>query len=105
VTLGKDPRKHPFIASVRPEAVFGLRVDYGVPAGVSVRDLEANSPAATAFKKLGDRPERWFITQVNGTAVETPAEFHKAVKGQQSVKLTVQDPTEPNPRDREVTIP
>ena len=105
----------------RPEPVFGLRVDYssilalslsearvlvnGVPSGVSVREIAPNSPAAAAFKKLGDRPERWLITQVNGTAVTTPAEFYKAAKGRESVKLTMIDPTELNRKDREVTLP
>jgi S1-C subfamily serine protease len=102
--------------------VFGLRVEYasilaqklpmdvrplgsGVPTGVSVREIAPDSPAAAAFKKLGDRPERWLVTHVNGAAVGTPAEFYKAAKGQQSVKLTVLDPTEPNRKDREVTLP
>ena len=122
VTLGKLRHDQPFIASVRPDPVFGLRVDYGsiltqrlpmnarplgngVPAGVSVRDITANSPAATAFKKIGDRPERWLITHVNGNAISTPTELYKAAKGQPSIKLTVKDPTELNGRDREVTLP
>jgi serine protease Do len=122
VALGKFAHKQPYIASVRPEPVLGLRVDYGsilaqaqgavevraangVPDGVSVRDLAPNSQAAAAFKKLGDRPERWLITHVNGTGVNTPAEFYKAAKGQASIKLTVRDPSELNPRDREVSLP
>jgi serine protease Do len=122
VILGKLKHEQPSIASVRPDAVFGLRVEYGsilaqklpigeartgngVGPGVCVRELTPNSPAATAFKKLGDRPERWLITHVNGAAVATPAEFYKAAKGQASVKLTVRDPSELNPRDREVSFP
>ncbi|QJW92601.1 trypsin-like peptidase domain-containing protein [Frigoriglobus tundricola] len=122
VTLGKFKNDQPFIASVRPDPVFGLRVEYGsilsqkqppnefrarlaVPAGVCVRELVADSPAATAFKKLGDRPERWLITHLNGAPVATPAEFYKATKGQQTIRLTVKDPVEPNSRDREVTFP
>ncbi len=123
VTLAKFKNDQPFIASVRPDPVFGLRVDYnsilaqqkelgdvrlqanGVPAGVCVREVAANSQATIAFKKLGDDPTRWLITHVNGVAVGTPAEFYKAAKGQQSIKLTVKDPTELNGRDREVTIP
>lgn len=120
VALGKFQHKQASIASVRPEPVFGLRVDYGgplamssggrpdgtgLPDGVSVRELVPNSPAAAALKKLGDRPDRWQITHVNGAAVATPAAFYKAVKGQASVKLTVRDPGELTPRDREVTIP
>ena len=118
ITLGKFVHNQPHIAAVRPEPVFGLRVDYnsvlaqspprpaeGVSNGVCVREVAPGSPAAAAFKKLSDNPKRWLITQVNGVAVSTPAEFYKAAKGQQSVKLTVQDPSEPNPRDREVTLP
>ncbi|MCI0701194.1 MAG: PDZ domain-containing protein [Planctomycetia bacterium] len=122
VTLAKFGHTQPFIASVRPAPVFGLRVDYGsilsqklnnnrrgeligVPSGVCVRELVADSPAAAAFKKLGEGPTRWLITHVNGNAVATPAEFHKAVKGQESIKLTVRDPAEANGREREVTIP
>jgi serine protease Do len=122
ITLGKFDHKQPFIASVRPEPVFGLRIDYGsilaqavrlnpqvelrgVPDGVSVREVSANSPAATAFKKIGDVPQRWLVTHVNGTAVGTPAEFYKAAKDQKSVKLTVIDPTEKDRKEREVTLP
>jgi serine protease Do len=119
VTLGKYQHKQTVIASSRPDPVFGLRVDYGgpllfmglqplapeLPDGVSVREIAPNSPAANAFKRLGDRPERWLITHVGGAPVAAPAEFYKAAKGQASVKLTVRDPSEQNPRDREVTIP
>jgi serine protease Do len=118
VVLGKFAHKQPHIASVRPEPVFGLRVDYGsvlaqaqrdprglgagLPQGVSVREVAPDSPAARA---LGERPERWIITRVNGRAVTTPAEFYKAAKGQKSIKLTLQDPADRNPTDREVTLP
>jgi serine protease Do len=122
VTLAKFKHEQPFIASVRPEPVFGLRVDYssilaqqqntdpraglrGVPAGVSVREVLPNSPAAAAFKKLGDSPTRWLITHVNGDEVTTPAEFYKAAKGQKSLKLTVIDPSVVDPPAREVSLP
>jgi serine protease Do len=122
VTLGKFRHDQPHIASVRPEAAFGLRVDYssilaqqldtntqvltrGLPAGVCVRELVPSSQAEMAFKKLGDNPTRWMITHVNGTPVTTPAEYYKAVKGQTSLKLTVKDPTDRNDREHEVTIP
>ena len=122
VTLGKFKNDQPFIASVRPDPVFGLRVEYGsilsqklipneprarlaVPPGLCVRELIADSSAAAAFKKLGDQPDRWLITHINGTPVSTPAEFYKAAKGQETIRLTVKDPAEPNPRDREVTFP
>jgi serine protease Do len=122
VTLGKFAHKQPFIASVRPEPVFGLRVEYssilaqrealdarllgnGVSAGVCIREIIPDSPAAAAFKKLPGNTEKWLITHVNGMAVDSPAEFYKAAKGQKSIKLTVQDPTEVTPRDKEVTLP
>lgn len=119
VTLGKFQHKQALIASAPAEAVFGLRVDYGGPLlyqgaqvagdaqpdGVSVREVAPNSQAATAFKRLGDRPERWHITHVNGAAVATPTDFFKAAKGQPSLKLTVRDLGEVPARDREVTIP
>jgi S1-C subfamily serine protease len=118
VTLAKYKSDFPFIASVRPGAVFGLRVDYAsiysqlqqgprgnptpVPDGVLVRELVPDSPAAARFKALGDNT-RWTITRVNGTPVATPAEFYKAARGKASVKLTVVDPAELRPR--EVTLP
>ena len=122
-TLGKLQHDRPLIASARPDAVFGLRVDHdsvlaqrvgdniqaiiqkGIPEGVSVREVAADSPAATAFKKLGDDPRRWLVTHVNGTAVSTPAEFYAAAKGQKAVKLTVIDPTEAKRPPREVSFP
>jgi serine protease Do len=116
--LGKFAHKQPYVASVRPEPVFGRTVEYASPLaqrldaegrgfntaarGVSVREVAADSPAA---KALGERPERWLITAVNGNPVATPAEFYKAAKGQKSIKLTLQDPTEPRGREREVTLP
>jgi serine protease Do len=109
VTLGKLRNDQPFVASVRPEPVFGLRVDYptvlgqqkqaSVPPGVSVRDLVADSPAAKRFKDLGDAPERWFVTHVNGVEVTTPAEFYKAARGKESVKLTLFDTKDDTTRD------
>lgn len=124
VTLSKFSHEQPFIASNRPALVFGLRIDYGatlgqgkprnpaeeprgVPDGVAVREVAPNSPAATAFKKLGDPANRWLITKVNGAAVATPAEFYAATKDQKSVKLTMIDPAEKEKdrKEREVTLP
>jgi S1-C subfamily serine protease len=76
----------------------------GVPDGVAVREVVANSPAAAAFKKIGE-PTRWLVTRVNGAAVTTPAEFYAATKDQKSVKLTVLDPSEKDRKEREVTLP
>jgi len=114
VTLAKFRHDLPFIASVRPDPVFGLRVDYAsvrsqdinrIPADVCVRDLVADSPAATKFKTLGDTPTRWLISHVNGNPIANPAEFYKAAKGQDKVKLTLLDSTETNGRPRELTLP
>ncbi len=126
LTLGKWQHDRPVIASVRPAPVFGLRVDHdsilaqrvgdnaqailentvkGIPEGVSVREVANDSPAATAFKKVGDRPERWLITHVNGDTVTTPTEFYAATKGQKAIKLTVIDPTEAMRPQREVSFP
>lgn len=126
LVLGKLQHDRPVIASARPAPVFGLRVEYdsilaqlvsnnaqailenvdkGIPVGVSVRDVATDSPAATAFKKLGDRPERWLVTHLNGNAVTSPAEFYAAAKGQKTIKLTVIDPTEAKRPQREVTFP
>jgi serine protease Do len=115
VTLGKLRNDQPFIASVRSEPVFGLRVDYvtvlsdqpkkgtRIPLGVAVREVVADSPAARRFKELGDNPERWLVTQVNGAEVMTPGEFYKATRGQETVKLTLTDPKDGS--RRELTLP
>lgn len=123
LTLGKFNNPQPFIASVRPEPVFGLTVDYlsilaqptNQPpgrvefrktndlSGVCIRDINSNSPAAAKIKTLGENPYKWYITHVNNTTVRSPAEFYKAAKGQTSLKLTFQEWNE-NGR-RELTIP
>ena len=106
VTLGKFDNKQPFIASVRPEPVFGLRVDFGIPTvGVYVRELAENSPAAAAFKKLGDPGDEWVVTRVDGKPVATPAAFYAAAKGKKSVTLTVKDRANINGRGHEVNLP
>ncbi len=121
ITLAKFKNESPFIASRQPEAVFGLRVDYssllsqtfrggpngvgGVPLGVSIREIIPNSPAATRFKALGDNPNRFLITAVNGTRTPNPADFYKATRGQATVKLSVLDVTEQNPQERDITLP
>ena len=123
LTLGKLKNTQPFIASVRPEPVFGLTVDYlsiltqitelaaakievrrgsNIP-GVCIRDINPNSPAAAKLKVLGENPNKWYITHVNNTPVYTPAEFYKASKGQASVKLTFQEWNDLG--RRELTLP
>lgn len=114
VTLTKFAHGEPYIASARPDPVFGLRVDYtgvetdrvrqeAIPAGVAVREVVPDSLAAKRFKPLGDDPKRWVVTAVNGTAVAAPAEFYKAAKGQEKIKLSLLDPKDDT--RRELTLP
>jgi serine protease Do len=121
LTLGKFKLDQPFIASVRPEPVFGIKVDYlnmapkaTLPAqmiyagenavpGVWIREITQNSPAANVFKTLGEDTGSWVITHVNGTPIFTPADFYKAAKGQASVKLSLWDWNET--QRRELTLP
>ena len=114
VRVAKYRNEVPWLASVRPEPVLGLRVEYtsvlalgrrdaGVPAGVLVREVVPGGPAAAKFKALGEG--RWAVKEVNGNPVNTPAEFRDAAGKLKSAKLTVYDPTDPNGRRREVTIP
>lgn len=123
IALAKFKNEVPFIASVRPEPVFGMRVDHGsvllqmqfnpffggggrafadVPPGVLVREPLPGTPAAAKFKELGD--VRWVVSHVNGTAVFTPAEFYKEAAGKKSVTLTVVSANDPG-LPREVTLP
>lgn len=112
VTLAKNHNTLPFIASVRPPSVAGLRVDYASVryaqaawrgngaalypvAGVAVRDLDAGSAAEKKFADAGDI-SRWLVTRVNGKAVATPAEFYAAAAGKASVTLTLSDITAAN---------
>jgi serine protease Do len=115
LTLGKYHSTHQFIASVRPEPVFGMRVDYlnflqsdkrystGPVKGVSVREVIANSPADIKFKALGEIATKWIISHVNGTPVSNPTEFYAAVKDLTSIKLTLRDWEAPN--RQELTLP
>jgi serine protease Do len=106
VRLAKFRNPQPWLASDRPPAVFGLRVDYAsvllqdliqaqdrmvgyaaLPRGVVVKDLEPGSPAERIFKRDGDDPAKWVIARVNEKLVTTPAEFYEAAKGKAAVKL------------------
>ena len=104
VTLGKYRRDTPFIASSRPAATFGLRVDYGtilarggfasagVPPGVAVRELVPGSAAFNRFRALGETSQ-WLITHVNGSPTSNPGDFYRLTTGQASLKLSVLDLT------------
>jgi serine protease Do len=106
VRLAKFRNVQPWIASDRPPAVFGLRVDYAsvllqdliqaqdrmigyaaLPRGVVVKELEPDSPAEREFKRNGEDPSKWVIARVNDKLVTTPAEFYDAATGQSVVKL------------------
>lgn len=122
VTLGKYRHDRTVIVTNRPDAVFGLRVDFNtviaeaplgpgarpnrpLPGGVSVREVLPDSPAAAALKKLGDDPMKWLVTRVGDADVESPAEFYREARGKKSVTLTLLDYTDPTARPREVTLP
>jgi S1-C subfamily serine protease len=87
VELAKYYVPGPFIASERPPAVGGLRVDYAstiiksseaqrpIPRGVVVREVLRNSPAERANVQV-DR----VITRVNGRPVATPAAYYEEVR-------------------------
>lgn len=102
VRLAKYYVPGPVIASKRPPARFGLRVDYvsispqrnpfwnwsRLPLeGVLVREVIPDSPAARA--KL--QPDK-VITKVNGTTVSSPADYYALVaKAGDVVELTTLD--------------
>jgi serine protease Do len=99
------------VATNRPPAIYGLRVDYSsviahdgpIAGGVVVREVKANSPAQKAnLQEYLD-----IITRVNGEAVTTPAEFYataqRAAAAGEKVTLTVSDGPTENPRT--VTLP
>jgi S1-C subfamily serine protease len=99
VKLAKYYVPGPFIASQRPPAVGGLRVDYTstllktydlnqrVPEGVVVREVLPGSPAAKANVQADQ-----VITHVNGQKVFDPEGYYKAVaEGKGPLALTFSD--------------
>jgi S1-C subfamily serine protease len=101
VTLAKNYVPGPVRAPVRPPFVHGLRVDYTsvlfirarlgdeIPAGVFVSEVEPGSQAEK--KQLKDV----VITQVNGQAVNTPAEFYRVVAQKRGpIQLVLNNGTE-----------
>jgi S1-C subfamily serine protease len=85
VSLAKYYVPGPVIATQRPQAVHGIRVEYtsvlvqrgtgqSVPPGVYVREVEAGSSAERA--QLADA----VITHVNGHEVNSPAEFYRVAE-------------------------
>lgn len=118
-TLAKFQQPFPTIASVRPDPVYGLRVEYssilaqqgGGPGirprtnwnGVLVHELEPKSRAEAVFKENGIGTGRWLVTKVNDKAVRTPAAFYAAAKNAQTVRLALSDTT--TSETKVVTLP
>ncbi len=97
VTLAKFPSLDPVIASKRPPARGGLRVDWtsvilprnrprlGIPEGVLVREVLPDSPADKAHLQ----PDM-IITSVNRKKVTNPAEFYREMeKANGPIELTI----------------
>jgi serine protease Do len=108
VTLAKNVNELPVIASVRPAPVFGMRVDWGStsqvrangladqPAGVVVREIAPDSPAATKLKQYDPALRgTWFVTAVDGRVPETPARFAALTRGKESVTLRMVNLADP----------
>jgi serine protease Do len=84
VTLDKFPVLGRIIASKKPPALRGLRVDYlsvlgpqpkDIANGVVVREVVTGTSAAQALLKVND-----VITHVRGQAVNTPADFYRKMQ-------------------------
>jgi serine protease Do len=96
VKVGKSYTPGKAIASHRPPARGGLRVDYAstltqrislqhVPSGVAIREVVPESSADKARLQVD-----YVITQVGGRPVTTPAEFYEAMtRADGPVELTV----------------
>ena len=114
VRLAKFNYPGPVIASRRPAAVFGMRVDFAsvvqadwpLPDGAFIRDVERGSPAELKYKELFERA-RWIVTSVNGKPVNSPADFYRlagAVKGPLELKI-VEVVRGPEMSARTITLP
>jgi S1-C subfamily serine protease len=101
VRLAKFPvMEEPIIASRRPKARGGLRVDWSstivprlrlrsIPEGVVVREVQPGSPAADKARLQPDT----IIKRVNDRPVTTPAEFYREMeKAKGPVELTFSNP-------------
>jgi S1-C subfamily serine protease len=94
--LAKSRHDEKVIASARPRAVFGLRVDYtstiptdtGAPEGVLVKEVDAGSPAEKKLKAWMGRASL-IVVAVDGQPVPTPADFYRAAAGKGSVTLDI----------------
>ncbi len=98
-TLSKSYTPGKAIASHRPPARGGLRVDYAsilaqrialqrIPRGVAIREVVPGSPADKARLQVD-----YVVTRVGGRPVTTPAEFYDAMaKAEGPVELSVLNP-------------
>jgi serine protease Do len=95
--LAKSKHGEDFIASKRPEPVFGLRVDYASmlsidsnpPEGVLIKkELEPGSFAEKRLKEWADRT-LLIIVSVDGKPVPTPADFYRLTAGKASITLVI----------------
>ncbi len=119
VTLGKNANPMTLIASVPNPTPFGLKVDHlsikfaGVmfpnarqmeklPDGVLLKDVEPNSVADKALKKIGAPVGFWIITQVDNTKVSQPKDLYKLMNGKAPVKMHLADSSDPL---RKVIVP
>ena len=94
--LAKAPQTGTVVASNRPAARAGLRVDHAsvvvaqtksIPAGVAIREVVAGSPAERAHLQ----PNK-VITLVNGQQVTSPAAFYKAMDAAgKKIELTIME--------------
>ena len=96
VRLAKSTHPEPVIASSRPPAVFGLRIDYSStlstdtnpPEGVLIRELDSGTAAAKQLKEWADR-SKLIIVAVDGKPVPTPADFYREITGKSSIALDI----------------
>ena len=96
VRLTKSPVTGAVIASNRPPARAGLRVDHAsivarqnheIPVGVAIREVIPDSPADRARLQSGK-----VIKRVNGKVVTSPTEFYRAMEGAgRKIELTILD--------------
>ena len=114
VVLAKYAHRMESVASVKPPAVHGLRVDWAstalesggrdIPAGVLVREAEPGTPAGRAFDPQAVAGKRLTVTRVNGRPVATPAEFARGAAAADPIRLTVVE-SGGTAATREVTLP
>ena len=97
VKLSKFKYPGPSIASNRPGAVHGLRVDYSsvvnadwaIPEGVVIREVDRGSLAERKYKDLLEK-SRWIVVAVNGHSISTPADFYRETsKNKASVEIKI----------------